>query len=70
MEGIRSIDEPLARYKVGETVSCELDYGAKYLANCKIVSVLPAISGDVQYRIKSSSESFERMVREYQLSQA
>lgn len=68
MQAIHSIDEPAARYKVGQTVSCELDHGSKYLAECKIISVLPATAGDVQYRIKSSNESFERMVREYQLN--
>jgi hypothetical protein len=35
---------------------------------CQIVRLLPAESGELQYRIKCKSENFERVVKESELS--
>ncbi|MGE3247838.1 MAG: hypothetical protein AB7F96_17940 [Beijerinckiaceae bacterium] len=60
-------EDILPRFRVGQTVDCELSFGGKLLPSCKIVAVLPPTGGQIQYRIKSQAEAFERMVAEHQL---
>jgi len=58
------------RFKIGQLV----DYSPGKLAlaassrGYKIVRLLPAESGQPQYRIKGIAESFERMVKESELT--
>jgi hypothetical protein len=54
-------------YKVGQLVSCEAPLGTKPLNACTVTAVLPPLGSQLQYRIKSQHEAFERVVLEYQL---
>ena len=62
-----SIDNLSPRFEVGETVECDVNFGGKIITACKIMAVLPPRDGEVQYRVKTEGEAFERMVAEYQL---
>ena len=58
------------RYKVGQRVDYQpgkLSF-ATSSAHFTIVRQLPAEGAELQYRIKSSAERFERVARESQLS--
>jgi hypothetical protein len=67
MSDIYATDEMKPQFQVGQTVECDLSFAGKVMASCEIVAVLPPRDGEIQYRIKSQSEAFERMVSEYQL---
>jgi hypothetical protein len=58
------------KYKVGQVVEFapgRMGAPASVRA-CKIVRLLPAEDGQLQYRIKCPSESFERVAKEGSLS--
>jgi hypothetical protein len=60
------------KFKLGQTVDYWPD---KLQADAargayKITRLVPAVGRDLQYRIKSASEPFERMARESQLQTA
>jgi hypothetical protein len=58
------------KFKVGQTV----DFAPSRLGTpapgrpYEIVRLLPAEAGELQYRVKSKSESFERVAKESELS--
>ena len=58
------------KFKVGQTV----DFAPSRLGAAasgrpyEIVRLLPAEAGELQYRVKSKSESFERVAKESELS--
>ena len=58
------------KFKVGQTV----DFAPFRLGTAasgrpyEIVRLLPAEAGELQYRVKSKSESFERVAKESELS--
>lgn len=58
------------KYKVGQFVKYSPGRSISIAASrdYKIVQQLPASDGENQYRIKSASESYERMARESDLS--
>lgn len=60
------------KFKVGQTVSFKPSRMGFPAANkeCKIVRQLPIEDGNRLYRIKCSSESFERVVKESELAQS
>lgn len=60
------------RYKVGETVRMASTISARAPSahNFKIVRQLPERGGEVQYRIKSAAEAFERVAAESALEKA
>lgn len=66
------MESPLAdhKFKVGQTV--DFSPGRSTMASMsrlyKIVMLLPPAEGDFQYRIKGTSEPFERIARERDLS--
>lgn len=60
------------RFKVGETVRMASAISARAVSahQFKIVRQLPERGGEVQYRIKSSAEPFERVAAESALERA
>jgi hypothetical protein len=58
------------KFKIGQVVSFEPGKGgmAPSSREYKVVRLLPAESGQNQYRIKGLAETFERMARESELS--
>ncbi|MFT4098241.1 MAG: hypothetical protein QM651_14075 [Rhodoblastus sp.] len=60
------------RYKVGETVrmASTISLRAPSLQQFKIVRQLPERGGEMQYRIKSAAEQFERVAAESALEKA
>lgn len=58
------------KYKVGQFVKYSPGRSVSIVASrdYKVVQQLPASEGENQYRIKSASETFERMARECDLS--
>ena len=60
------------KFKVGQTVS----YTSKFIATVnagavfKITRLLPAEDDELQYRIRSASEPYERVAKESQLGRA
>lgn len=60
------------RYKVGETVRMASTISARAPSshNFKVVRQLPERGGEVQYRIKSAAEAFERVAAESALEKA
>ncbi|HET9397078.1 MAG TPA: hypothetical protein VFO36_13605 [Nitrospiraceae bacterium] len=58
------------RYKVGQLVDYSPGRAAMHASSAqyKIVQLLPVEHGAIQYRIKSASETFERVATESQLS--
>lgn len=55
-------------YSVGQSVTCKAPFASKPLGQCKVTAVLPHLGDDLQYRIRSEHEAFERVVVEHQLS--
>ncbi len=60
------------KYKVGQSVRYAPGRSVMVASSreYKIVKLLPADSGENQYRIKGVAETFERMARESDLSQS
>ncbi|MCC2097155.1 MAG: hypothetical protein KDJ29_09700 [Hyphomicrobiales bacterium] len=67
MSDIYASDDIAPQFQVGQTVECNLSFAGKIISSCTIMAVLPPRDGEIQYRIKSQGEAFERMVSEYQL---
>ena len=57
------------KYRVGETVYFTVSNVARPAAagTYEVIRLLPTEGDDCQYRIKSSTEAFERVARESQL---
>lgn len=60
------------RYKAGQDVYFSPPRGALQVASqrFKILRTLPVEGGEVQYRIKSAAENFERVAKESELSRS
>jgi hypothetical protein len=60
------------KYKIGQTVhfSGGLKYAANVRGTYKIVRLLPSETADGQYRIQSTKDGHERVVRESELEAA
>ena len=58
------------KFKVGQLVDCSPGRLGMPVSSreYKIIRLLPAEGGDHQYRIKSVTETFERIAKESQLS--
>ena len=60
------------KYKIGQSVHYTSNVlrrfgGVEGIGNFQIVKLLPADGGDLQYRIKSATEPYERVAKENQL---
>jgi hypothetical protein len=61
---------PVHKYRIGQN----LKFGARRVGSaqgdlyCKVLGLLPMQDGELQYRIKCTSENAERVVKEYALS--
>jgi hypothetical protein len=61
----------LHKFRVGETVHLQPSHLGQILGGpCTVTGRLPEYGGEFEYRIKLTSESHERVVRESQLSEA
>jgi len=63
------------KYKVGQNVHYASNVlrrfgGVEGIGRFRIVQLLPAEGGDLQYRIKSTAEAHERVAKESQLDDA
>ena len=60
------------RFKVGQTVSYTPVFSGTVKADSvfKITHLLPAEDDELQYRIRSASEPYERVAKESQLNRA
>ena len=60
------------RYKIGETVrmASTISLRAPSTHQFKIIRQMPERGGEVQYRIKSAAEAFERVAAESALERA
>lgn len=59
---------PSHKYKAGQTVSYDAPKGRlKGGVMYKVQRLMPIENGELKYRIKSSSENFERMANESEL---
>ena len=61
---------PQHRYRIGERLM--MQDGGRSLqrakTTCRVISLLPAEGGPLRYRVRSETESFERVVEEGDLS--
>jgi hypothetical protein len=59
-------------YRIGELVTLDsrAGYSVKAATNFTVIARLPPVGTDFQYRIKSVSEPYERVVLEHQLAPA
>jgi hypothetical protein len=66
----RQVDLDSHKYKVGQSVRYNSSVARRFgsSASFKIVKVLPREDGHRQYRIKSASESHERVAKESELN--
>jgi hypothetical protein len=56
------------KFTVGETVYFTASNVARPAASYEVIRLLPTDGDDCQYRIKSSTEAFERVAKESQLA--
>jgi hypothetical protein len=66
----RQVDLDSHKYKVGQSVRYNSSVARRFGSNAsfKIVKLLPQQDGHQQYRIKSASESHERIAKENELN--
>jgi hypothetical protein len=65
---LQELDAPTAhRYHVGQIVRLGSGFRNAVVGDYKVLSRLPSRDGEFQYRIKSSREPYERMVKEGEL---
>jgi hypothetical protein len=59
-----------SQFQLGQSVRlrARLNYGGSTAAPVKIIRVMPDDGGEQQYRVKSESEAYERVVKESELS--
>jgi hypothetical protein len=58
------------RFKVGDVVTLARSFLKMPDGPFEVIRLLPSDSADPAYRIKSRSESYERAVREYEITAA
>jgi hypothetical protein len=66
----RQVELDLHKYKIGQSVRYNSNVARRFGSNAsfKIVKLLPREDGHQQYRIKSASESHERVAKESDLN--
>ncbi len=68
---LQELDTPTAhRYHVGQIVRLGGGFRNAVVGDYKVLSQLPSRDGELQYRIKSSREPYERVVKEGELEHA